>query len=907
MAILNGFLRGVHDKEITANVDNKEYSGVATEMYNFIGSKRGGMSKRQPFLYRQTLDSGTYIIPYVYSADQKYLLRFVPRDDGTTSIKMLAYNGGSLQEFTPEYAPSIRQPEFTSNNQDEYVVSQSSGLTGEAYKRFNANTVVHANYEKTGQWVQIQYPAPVKLYKLSIYNRIAQDSSEVIINFTVQGSNDGTTWTTLPHKTSEISNTHYTIKSFEPTEAYKWFRFTTTSATTKGKSSSAGWYLFSNSSSFCQIQLTVQETNVGPEAFSAPYSIAQVKELHWVNENKRIVFCHKEHVPYELNEIFRILSQNGLNFATLGNPQFACFYQERLGFGGFTKAVRQFNLSKSNPSDATTFDFTLPTSEIKSTDAMQFVIRSAKYPLRESLAGRNMIYLQCIDGLATVSSGGDEVPLTPTQVSANLRNHTPFSDIPAVYQEELAFLVGADYKTVYAMDFDYNVMRVRTVPINEHCLSYFSAGIAQMITVRGKVPYLVFRLTNGKIIVAMAYRTETRFYFHAFPIETTGNITCIASLLNDVTGFDTLFAVVELPNGTTVLESLESASDEYSVDLGRQYFMDNIALDCRQKLSAEVVSDDRFSYQGTISSIGRVLFESNKDDNSDIDLSGKEIKLYFSDREVICKNCEWNAERNGFWAEASSEPAIGDNIYAYAIPQKTWHTPMYQGLDNVQVFNGDDFIDLDAKSLAAITLYGWVYDNDKPFKKMWTISDNPQPGDACLDETGNVLEIDGVQWIVRRNELLVDRLIISPEDGTAMAEYTFMRSESDDIHPEENVILSQAIYDGVFGLTYTARAEFENLTDALSVPYEKEIDNISACITYATGVKLGTESVLEKIGYWDYKFEDWQDRILPDENLKNIPLADTARKDKKIVLECDYPFPANITFIVYDLKITGVR
>ena len=94
---------------------------------------------------------------------------------------------------------------------------------------------------------------------------------------------------------------------------------------------------------------------------------------------------------------------------------------------------------------------------------MQFVIRRAKYPLKEVLSGRNMIYLQCIDGLATVSSGGDEVPLTPTQVSADLRNKTPFSDIPAIYQEETAFLVGSDYKTVYAMDYDFNVMRVKNI------------------------------------------------------------------------------------------------------------------------------------------------------------------------------------------------------------------------------------------------------------------------------------------------------------------------------------------------------------------------------------------------------------------------------------------------------------
>ena len=51
MPILNGFFRGAYDKEVTAHIDQKEYAGVATE-YNFVGTKRGALSKRAPFKFK---------------------------------------------------------------------------------------------------------------------------------------------------------------------------------------------------------------------------------------------------------------------------------------------------------------------------------------------------------------------------------------------------------------------------------------------------------------------------------------------------------------------------------------------------------------------------------------------------------------------------------------------------------------------------------------------------------------------------------------------------------------------------------------------------------------------------------------------------------------------------------------
>lgn len=840
MAILNGFLRGAHDPEITANIDNKQYSGVATEMYNFVGTKRGALSKRAPFVLRDGLSNESYFIPYVHDQDQRYLLMFDENPEtGKARYRLLNYWNGGLTYSTIGTESAVVQPTFTSDSQDGYSCSQSKTVGGiQAYKRINSSqpmTLSQAN----GYWIVLKFPNKAVLNKLEIINKKSWSKTTIrpgsttrpgtsgllttyyynVISFVVEGSNDGVNWVEVKpdEKNSRpVSSTANltTSNTYSDMGAYSYFRVRVTGTTKQS-------YEDSEECKFGAIKLSVllQEENL---TIDTPFTMQQVREMHYANENQRMVFFHKDFVPYELRQTIQPLTVQGLDFKNLGNPTFGCFYQERLGMGGYRNANRQFNLSKSNPKDNVSFNFTLPTATPVATDAMEFVIRRAKYPLREVLSGRNMLYLQCIDGLATISSGGDEVPLTPVQVAADLRNKTPFSDIPAVYQEELAFLVGSDYKTVYGMDYDFNVMRVRTIPINEHCLSYFESGIAQMIPMKGQLPYIVFRLNNGKLLAATAYRTDAGFNFHLYPLKLAdGTVECIGTLMNNQTGFDTLFAIIKHSNNVYTLESLESQLELYTAVRGRQYFLDNLMLDYQDKIEVSRSDDITFTYNGTISDSGRYLFALT---GNAPELPDGEIKLTFTNeiigtKDIICKDCRF--DERGMWAEVSDTPPVASSI-GYAIPKKIFQMSLYQHLPAV-LFDGDDIVEKESE------------DND-----------------------GNI---------------------------------TFKRP----------------VYNATVGLIYKAYAQFENIADASVASYEKVITNIAASITYGTGIKLGTESAVEPVGFANYPFKKWQDRILPDENLRNIPLADSPRKDKKIVLECDYPFPANITFITYDIKTTGVR
>lgn len=850
LPILNGFLRGVYDKEITASIDNNAFLGVATELQNWIPTKIGALSKRAGFRFRESLESQSYLIPYIYDADQRYLLQFF-EEDGKAKFFSWKYSGNTLIKATFSTVSEIIQPEFTSNSQDGYEITQSRTINNvDAYRRFNFdedfNNELMIPATTNDYWVQIKFPKSVVLTEVSAISALTKIETRILpgasagrpggqgfltiyhynrLYWDIQGSTDGDTWNTINPATATTPSggNCKQVKTYVDSNPYQYFRIRTTGGITDS-------YNGTENATLGNIKLSVLLAEAGT-AQDSPYTIEQVRQLHWANENQRMLFFHPDVAPQELLQTIKPFTATGLDFETLGNPTFGCFYQERLGLGGYTKKTRQFNFSESNPDDKVEFKFTLPTSQVLSTSAMQFVIRNAKYPLKESLAGRNMVYLQCIDGIATISSGGDEIPLTPTQVSANMKNHTPMSDIPAVYQEEMAFLVGSDYKTVYVMDYDFNVMRLRVEPINEHCISYFDSGIAQMITMKAKLPYLVFRLNNGELLLGYVFRTTAGIKFSLFPLKVAdGTVSSIATLMNDTTGYDTLFAIIEHTNGITTLESLESPIEQYSEKQGRDYFLGHLTLDTQYTLDLPIKSDIKFTKDAEYTAEnGEVKYTA---DTLLPDFT--EIRLYDSAGwSAILKNCR-KIDDTSFVGEAYCVPKdfpdtesynpykCPDVATGYQIPSDIWQAPLYDDL-NAIVFDGDD-----------------------------------------------VVEIESVN-----------------DDG--------------------EIKLRRPIYNGTIGVPYLARGVFENLTDVKGANFEKTITNISACIMYGTSIKIGTESTLKNIGFWNYPYSTWQDRILEDESLKNIPLQDSARKNKKIVLECEYPFPASITFIVYDMKITGVK
>lgn len=822
MNILNGFLRGAHDEDITSNVDNKNYSGVAVNSINFVATKRGTLSKRAPFKLQRPLDKESYIISYSYDDDEKYLLQFYKDDNNDTKYKVLQYVDGALIDSTLSGTEYI-QPTFTSNTDTGYTISSENiQVPEDAYKAFNISSVpinrIRAVDYSNPAILYINFPNPIMVNKISYvcgesfgimgsYNKgkyktvniygILPDSTTILLN-TIDNGPIGPEDYIFNMDNITINQNNWIVSGLKIVFSNHVF--------SQGSENYA--FTFGNILLSGNVQTSVQEP-------TSPITYEQIKECKSYNSYREMYFVHKDFAPYKLDITFSQPSFTGLDFANYGNPTLVRVFQQRLVFAGFTNYPRQINISKSNDF----YDFNLPQNTPVSTDPIEVSIYEMKSPLSALFNGRQMLYAQSMDGLGSVNSGADDVPLTATIITARLRNETPLSKrIQPIRQDEIVYCVGSDEKTLYALDYDYQYVRIPLAPLNEHCITYFESGIKQMVSMKGKLPYLAFLLNDGSLIFGIAYRVDTGFSFHCFPQKIAdGEIQNIAVLQNTLTGYDTLFAVVKHSNGQYTLESIESYNDSYSTEKGREYFKSHVLLDSETQTNMSFATDITFTYTGTQGTNGRCLFTCS----SNPVLPDDEIKLLIDGAEIICKNVRFDDQ--GMWADVSEFPT--DNIASegYMIPTKTFNLPQYIGLD-VEAFDGDDFIEKDSEDV---------------------------------------------------------------QNGTI----TFKRT----------------MYQALIGLRYLARSEFVNISDASSAGFEKTIENISACITYGTGLKIGTESALEKVGFTEYHYTEWQDTILPDENLRNIPLADTPRKDKRIVIECDFPFPSNITFITYEIKITGVR
>lgn len=821
MDILNGFLRGAHDEDITSNVDNKNYSGVAVNSVNFIATKRGTLSKRAPFKLQRVLDRESFIIPYSYDDDEKYLLQFYKDNNNATKYKVLRYTNNELIDSTfggQEYV----QPTFASNNDQGYTITGNCVNPSEAYKAFNSTPLIECDRNAVITF-EITFPQSMLIDNISYtyghvygydfngnlllngnyYTKTTITAyTEDNLSFTLGSYTNPNHKSILGHQdlvnNITIDTQQRTIKKIAITFSdVKWY---------------AGWFI--QNPTIGNIHFYGQESTQNPEQ-SAPFTYEQVSEVKTFNSYRLMYWVHKDFSPYELRLTFTQPTYTGLDLLNWGNPTLVRVFQQRLVFSGFTAKPRQINISQS----AVPNNFALPQGTPVATDPIEVSIDEMKSPLSALFNGRQMLYVQSMDGLGSVNSGADDVPLTATIINARLRNETPMSRrIQPIRQDEIVYCVGSDEKTVYALDYDYQYARIPLTALNEHCITYFESGIKQMFSIKGKLPYLVFLLNDGSLVLGIAYRVDTGFSFHCFPQKIAdGQIQNIAVLKNTTTGYDTLFATILHSNGTYTLESIESYNDSYSTEKNREYFESHVLLDSETQVNMSFATDITFTYTGTQGTTGRCLFTCS----SNPVLPDDEIKLLIDGAEIICKNVRFDSQ--GMWADVSDFPTDNMASSGYMIPTKTFNLPQYIGLD-VEAFDGDDFIEKESEDV-----------------QNWTIT------------------------------------------------------------------FKKPMYQALVGLRYLARSEFVNLSDASGAGFEKTIENIAACITYGTGIKIGTESALESVGFTEYHYTEWQDTILPDENLRNIPLSDTPRKDKRIVIECDFPFPSNITFITYDIKITGVR
>lgn len=155
-------------------------------------------------------------------------------------IETVSYAGGIITEdyalaastSTINYTPIQQSPIFTSNTQDGFVLSTTTGDTGTEYLMFDGNnstTYMFTNGGGAGgtfNYLHVYNPVAFIIKSMQIYSTNAPSQGGVadgIGDFGISGSNDGSTWTyvaTIPNY-----NFNNTVVSIDNNKAYKYYQF----------------------------------------------------------------------------------------------------------------------------------------------------------------------------------------------------------------------------------------------------------------------------------------------------------------------------------------------------------------------------------------------------------------------------------------------------------------------------------------------------------------------------------------------------------------------------------------------------------------------------------------------------------------------------------------------------------
>ena len=222
---------------------------ITVDPVEYVNSEKGGIEDTPV----------GHIIPYMGTIAPKHYLSCDGSEYNIADYPYLAQhfidNYGVANQFGGDGTTTFTVPKYTfvdesvipimsSNSQNGFVASASSiySETYPAWKAFTKTTLddtdswATASNQTTG-WIQIKCPVPILINKFSITARYIPFGVGLtnLIDFCLQGSNDGANWTDLKSITGEAAWTSAMTRYYDvPSAQYLYYRvnFTKTSGTT---------------------------------------------------------------------------------------------------------------------------------------------------------------------------------------------------------------------------------------------------------------------------------------------------------------------------------------------------------------------------------------------------------------------------------------------------------------------------------------------------------------------------------------------------------------------------------------------------------------------------------------------------------------------------------------------------
>lgn len=109
---------------------------------------------------------------------------------------------------------------------------------------------------------------------------------------------------------------------------------------------------------------------------------------------------------------------DGIKFDETGYPACVTFYSARLWYGGFSKKP----LTVYGSEVAEYNNFVIPESNIDDEDPLELTLSEITDPIEWMVGGKTNLYVGNAEGITLINGGGYEIPITATEVNADLAN-----------------------------------------------------------------------------------------------------------------------------------------------------------------------------------------------------------------------------------------------------------------------------------------------------------------------------------------------------------------------------------------------------------------------------------------------------------------------------------------------------
>lgn len=533
--VINNFTRGKLDHDLNGRFDLPFYFNGFEVCRNLISNYKGNIKFRTGFKYEAQPFNNTEPVlkEFRFNTEQSYLLEFTEN-----KLRFYTYDANGNFGYVYDTEAKNEAPVFTSNSQDGYEVSDALGKS-DCYTIFNgvSSYVMGAwrNY-----WVQIKYPSAkiVKSYKIKADS---VGEPEYPTAWSLWGSNDGNVWQTIEAKNGQ-SFSLGEEKTFEVRndEAFAYYRLAFTDGRLYGINGEIG-----------RVQFFTVDENPLPIELDTGITLEQAKKLQ-VTQNADAMYLTMDEInpkilKRESATQFSIADvlPDGIKFDETGYPACVTFYSARLWYGGFSKKP----LTVYGSEVAEYNNFVIPESNIDDEDPLELTLSEITDPIEWMVGGKTNLYVGNAEGITLINGGGYEIPITATEVNADLANKEGASRAVPTQKDSQVFYISNDRRKVYMFDYDL---------LTEKFLSMDLNWLAQDVT-RGRLKEIHYKRDDNNIIYALLDNGQMAGLLYNsresimgwFPLETNGTATSMCTVTRP-DGKDDLFIGVNRANGWNI-------------------------------------------------------------------------------------------------------------------------------------------------------------------------------------------------------------------------------------------------------------------------------------------------------------------------------------------------------------------